>query len=47
MTFTKNSIMVKAWVGLVISGTYTLEQVPKLFNLRAAVAAVVNPIVEE
>ncbi len=47
MTFTKNSVMVKVWVGLVLSDVYTLEQVPKLCNLREAVAAVINPIVEE
>jgi hypothetical protein len=42
MTFTKNSGLVKVWVGLVMAGTYTLEQVPALFNLREVVAEVIN-----
>jgi len=42
MTFTKNSGLVKVWVGLVMAGTYTLEQVPALFNLREVVTEVIN-----
>lgn len=42
MTFTRNSGLVKVWVGLVMAGTYTLDQVPALFNLREVVAEVVN-----
>ena len=42
MTFTKNSGLVKVWVGLVMAGTYTLEQVPALFNLREVVTEVVG-----
>ncbi len=41
MTFTKESGLVKVWVSLVLSGTYTLEQVPQLFNLREVVAQVI------
>lgn len=41
MTFTKESGLVKVWVSLVLSGTYTLEQVPQLFNLRDVVAQVI------
>ena len=33
MTFTKNSILVKTWVSLVVSGVFTVDQVPALFNL--------------
>lgn len=42
MTFTKNSNLVKVWVGLVMTGTYELEQVPTLFNLKEVVTGVVN-----
>lgn len=41
MTFTKESGLVKVWVSMVLSGTYTLEQVPQLFNLRDVVAQVI------
>ena len=34
MKFTKNHQIVKSWVALVLAGTYTVDQVPKLFNLR-------------
>lgn len=44
MVFTKDSALVKTWVGLVISGIYTKEQVPKLFNLRTAVGEVVDSL---
>ena len=37
MKFTKNSGLVKTWVSLVLTGVYTREQVPNLFNLRAVV----------
>jgi hypothetical protein len=42
MTFTKDSGLVKVWVSLVLSGTYTLDQVPNLYNLKEVVAEVVN-----
>lgn len=42
MIFTKESGLVKVWVSLVMAGTYTLEQVPNLFNLREVVTEVVN-----
>lgn len=42
MTFTKDSGLVKVWVSLVVEGTYTLEQVPQLFNLKEVVTEVVN-----
>lgn len=44
MVFTKDSALVKTWVGLVISGIYTKEQVPKLLNLRTAVGEVVDSL---
>jgi hypothetical protein len=42
MTFTKDSGLVKVWVSLVLSGTYKLEQVPPLYNLKEAVAETIN-----
>lgn len=45
MTFTKNSGLVKTWVSLVLCGVFTLEQVPRLFNLRAVVTEIVNSLV--
>lgn len=45
MTFTKDSILVKTWVSLVLTGTFTLDQVPKLFNLKNVVSEVVNTLV--
>lgn len=42
MTFTKNSGLVKVWVGLIMAGTYELDQVPTLFNLKDVVTEVVN-----
>lgn len=42
MTFTKDSALVKVWVRLVMAGTYQLEQVPPLSNLKVVVTEVVN-----
>ena len=44
LVFTKNSALVKTWVSLVVSGAYTKEQVPKLFNLREVVSEVVDSL---
>lgn len=44
MVFTKDSALVKTWVSLVLSGAYTKEQVPKLFNLREVVDEVVDSL---
>lgn len=46
MIFTKNSGLVMVWVGLVLNGTYTIDQVPNIFNLKEAVTAVVNGTAE-
>lgn len=40
--FNKNSALVKIWVSLVLAGTYTMEQVPVMSNLKDVVADVVN-----
>lgn len=42
MIFTKDSGLAKVWVSLVMAGTYTLEQVPQLFNLKEVVTEVIN-----
>ena len=42
MKFTKNHQIVKSWVALVLAGTYTVDQVPKLFNLRDVVVEVLS-----
>lgn len=42
MFFTKDSGLVKVWVSLVLNGTYSLEQVPELLNLKDVVTEVVN-----
>ena len=45
MVFTKDSALVKTWVSLVLSGAYTKEQVPKLFNLREVVSEVMDSLI--
>ena len=42
MTFTSNSGLVKVWVSLVMTGTYKLEQVPNLYNLKAVLSDVLT-----
>nr|DAR51686.1 MAG TPA: hypothetical protein [Caudoviricetes sp.] len=44
MTFTKESVLVKTWVSLVLAGTFELDQVPKLFNLKSVVSEIVNSL---
>lgn len=40
--FTKDSGLVKVWVSLVFIGTYKLEEVPNLSNLKQVVTEVIN-----
>lgn len=42
MTFNKESGLVKLWVKMVQDGTYTRDQVPKMFNLQEVVADVMD-----
>lgn len=44
MVFTESSALVKIWVSLVLSGTYTRDQVPDLFNLRVVVWGVLDSL---
>lgn len=40
--FNKESGCVKVWVTLIMNGTYKVEQVPKLFNLKECVQEVLT-----
>jgi len=42
MTFTKDSGLVKVWVSLVMAGTYKIEEVPALYNLKTVVSDIIN-----
>lgn len=42
MTFNKESGIVKVWVNLVQNGTYTRDQVPKMYNLQEIVSDVLD-----
>lgn len=44
MTYTKDSMIVKTWVSLVMAGTYKVDQVPNLFNLRTVVQEVLDTL---
>lgn len=46
MTFTKDSAIVKLWIGLIQRGRYTEKQVPKLYNLREVVSEVLSESTE-
>lgn len=45
MTFTRDSVLVKTWVSLVLSGVFSVDQVPKLFNLKEVVTDVIGELV--
>lgn len=42
--FNENSGLVKVWVSLILAGTYTLEDVPNLSNLKQVVTQVINSL---
>lgn len=42
MVFTENSAIVKAWVSLILAGTYTRDDVPNLYNLREVVYRIID-----
>lgn len=44
MFFNKESGLVAVWVDLIKKGIYTVDQVPKLRNLKEVVTEVLNPI---
>jgi len=45
MVFTEDSVIVQAWISLVLTGTYTREQVPNIYNLREVVYGVLDSLV--
>ena len=47
MSFNKESGLVNVWVKLVQGGTYTRDQVPKMFNLQEVVADVLDELAAE
>lgn len=42
MKFNKDSIIVKTWVALILAGTYTIDDVPNIGNLRKVVQEVLD-----
>lgn len=44
--FKKESALVKIWVGIVMAGTYKLEEVPQLSNLREVVSQVIKEMAQ-
>lgn len=40
--FNENSGLVQVWVSLIRKGTYTLDDVPQLSNLKTVVTQVIN-----
>lgn len=44
LKFDRNSMVVKAWVTMVMAGAYKLEQVPTIFGIKAAVEEVVKEL---
>ncbi|EGY78998.1 hypothetical protein [Peptoniphilus indolicus] len=45
--FTNESMVVKAWVNLIVANEKTLDDVPKLWNLKECVQDVLNSLKEE
>ena len=42
MKFTKDSVIVKSWVALILAGTYTIDDVPNIGNLKEVVQEVLD-----
>lgn len=42
--FNENSVVVKTWVNKVKSGEYTLDQVPRISNLKDMVVSELNQV---
>lgn len=40
--FTANSFVVKTWVKNILSGKYTMEQIPHISNLRDVVSIILG-----
>lgn len=44
LKFDRNSMVVKAWVTMIMTGVYKIEQVPTIFGIKAAVEEVVKEL---
>lgn len=45
MKFNKDSIIVKSWVALILAGTYTIDDVPNISNLKDVVTEIIEGLV--
>ena len=45
MKFNKDSIIVKTWVALILAGTYTIDDVPNISNLKDVVTEIIEGLV--
>ena len=44
LKFDRNSMVVKAWVTMVMSGVYNIEQVPNIFGIKESVEEVIKEL---
>lgn len=44
LKFDRNSMVVKAWVTMIMTGVYKIDQVPALFGIREAVEEVIKEL---
>lgn len=44
LKFDRNSMVVKAWVTMVMTGVYKIDQAPALFGIREAVEEVIKEL---
>ncbi len=44
LKFDRNSMVVKAWVTMIMTGVYKIDQVPTLFGIREAVEEVIKEL---
>lgn len=45
MKFNKDSVIVKSWVALILAGTYTIDDVPNISNLKDVVTEIIEGLV--
>lgn len=45
MKFNKDSVIVKSWVALILAGTYTIDDVPNISNLKNVVTEIIEGLV--
>ncbi|SUB74368.1 hypothetical protein [Peptoniphilus indolicus] len=44
LKFNRDSMIVKAWVTMIMAGVYRVEQVPTVFDIKAAVEEVLKEL---